>query len=946
MRQRAVWAGLAGLVLLGAGERLWAQTAAAVQIVTDENMVVVGRAVPVRAVVRDAAGNVLPNATVTWTIDRPAEFSLQGGELAARGIANCRVTARSGGAVGETFIQSVPTRVEISPETSRITIGGTQQFIATAFDADGNPIPNVAWTWSVTNQRQGGTSLVRVTTGGIVTAVAEGGSMVWATYTYPNLQAGQQRQISVAAMIETSMAETYRLRRLHHNLLQPRQGLELRARQSMLYATNDGQLFFNGFLSGLAGGLLNWQNGRWRAVSLAGQPRFANGSFATEFFSHSITRDGQILAHEDTNINGRQISLGNRDGVFPLFSNNVPLGDTENTNNAFITRNSLTTTGTIVSRHSFRYLNTTTNFTGLFRGFNYTPGEILVETSQREPVMGPNAFSIDNEFGIAGDGTAIYSLTSGTTRAFFRHRFAENREKLIATGDPFRNTTVRSFLGPSRGNMPTFWADENGDVLLAVIGNDNTQHLVHFAKDGTMSTTQWNTLFGIAWYDPAQGALLYGNAFNNRGNGIWLWKPGKEPVSIFQFSRPLADGETIQDFESGTMTRQGRMFLMARTDKSVMAVYEFGLEREPKILFRSGDQLDLSAPISPFTFVQGARIGQPHTITGGTTASFAEHDGENFQTSFAAGQRMVNNAIWFGGNSFATANSRKSPWGQYHFVLGGQGIMRMPVGEAPQLVVRGGQVVNGVTMNTPSVLEVNSSGQILFNASTSAGDTRFYLFTPDGPTSGTIRQLLVYSAATATATTLDGRIASGFDHMALDDLGRVMISLRFRNLGVPVLYLYENETWRRVAEPNVTTIGSQRITNIPNLTRAAGDTFQAAFTAPTGGAFPCQWDGNEWRPIAEVTTTMPHGQVFNNVSFLDVNRRGDSFLQHNFGGNNFLMVRRGGRWHKVLNLFRPTPDGDYLIRVNAVDFRDDGTVYFLAMTVDDETVLYEAKPIE
>jgi hypothetical protein len=67
------------------------------------------------------------------------------------------------------------------------------------------------------------------------------------------------------------------------------------------------------------------------------------------------------------------------------------------------------------------------------------------------------------------------------------------------------------------------------------------------------------------------------------------------------------------------------------------------------------------------------------------------------------------------------------------------------------------------------------------------------------------------------------------------------------------------------------------------------------------------------------------------------------FQQSN--GNNFLLVRRGEEVRQVINFFRPTPDGDYLIRINAIDFRDDGTVYFLAMTYDDETVLYEAKPI-
>ena len=49
--------------------------------------------------------------------------------------------------------------------------------------------------------------------------------------------------------------------------------------------------------------------------------------------------------------------------------------------------------------------------------------------------------------------------------------------------------------------------------------------------------------------------------------------------------------------------------------------------------------------------------------------------------------------------------------------------------------------------------------------------------------------------------------------------------------------------------------------------------------------------------------------------------------------------------HQVVNLFRPTAEGDYLARINSIDFRDDGTVYFLAGTVDDDLVLYEARPL-
>jgi len=95
----------------------------------------------------------------------------------------------------------------------------------------------------------------------------------------------------------------------------------------------------------------------------------------------------------------------------------VPLGETEATSGLFINRNSLTSTGQKLVRAGFRFLNETVGYTGLFRG---TRGlnEQLVSTKDTVPGF-TAAFSIDSDFGIAGNGTAFYSLTSGANRIFF-----------------------------------------------------------------------------------------------------------------------------------------------------------------------------------------------------------------------------------------------------------------------------------------------------------------------------------------------------------------------------------------------------------------------------------------------------------------------------------------------------------------------------------------------
>ena len=177
-------------------------------------------------------------------------------------------------------------------------------------------------------------------------------------------------------------------------------------------------MFLNASLGGLANALLSWDNGTWRVVSGGGMPRFGRGSMALDFRTHSITRDGKILTYEDTNINGAELYLGTRDGLDPFLNQNVPLGGTEAVNGLFITRNSYTSTGFAMVRANFRFPNETTQYTAVFRGAG-NADEMLVSTKDALPEM-PGVFSIDGDFGIAGDGTAFYSVTSGSARVFCR----------------------------------------------------------------------------------------------------------------------------------------------------------------------------------------------------------------------------------------------------------------------------------------------------------------------------------------------------------------------------------------------------------------------------------------------------------------------------------------------------------------------------------------------
>lgn len=915
---------------------LAAQTPAIVHILAEESQVLVGRSVQLRAVVRDAAGNAIPNAPVTWTANQPQAGSISGsGEFTARGLATFRITARSGAAVGEAALQSIPSRVDVAPGSMELLVGAQHRFTAAAYDANGAVIPGVTFAWSLTNQRQGGSSLGRVDTTGLVTATGEGGVWVWATYTYNETFPGLQRQWVAYSKVRIDVPKMYELNKLYSTLGKTRKSWTLRPRQSMLWSTDDGQLFLNASLGGLANGLLNWDQDRWRLVTGGGIPRFGRGAVALEFLTHAIARNGEMVTYESTNGNGVELFRGNRNGLRVFLNNNVPLAETEANNDLRVNRNSYTSSGWTTVRANFRFENTTVNHVGVFRGSRGQMSELLIGTHDALPGFA-SPITIDVDFGIADNGTAFYSATSGTMRAFFRHGFS-GRERLLAVGDELEGSTVARFIG-GRGNSLSWWFDEDGTAILCVQLQDNSQYYVRIKPSGARETMRWTGQSGILWHHPAHGTLLYVNPFNNRGNGVYLWDNAGALKQVLASGVRLFD-QTIQEIESGTINKSGEITLLLRGSLNALMAARMG--ESPYVLFAAGNEIPVELPVNAFTFVGGARTGPPHIQAGGNSGSIATFWNGDFHLTLGIGERLFGTTMWFGGShgNAGLFNMRKSANGDIYFT-NGAGIGRIRTGGEPELALAFPLRPDAsTTVNAPGQINVNARGDLLFQSSTNLGDNRIFIH-KDGQT----RQILVLSATANTATVIEGRTVQSLDSFAMDDQNRVLAQLRFRDLAVPVIGYYDGLRWSLAAMPNQTRVGPHVITNLPNFPRADGNRLFTGFTISTGGVVVGEWNGSGWDMVVNNSTTMPNGQVANNVPLMELNARGDLLFQF-ANGVTSLVVRRGNEFHQVHNFFRPTPQGDYLIRITSMDFRDDGTVYFLAVTEEDEVVLYEARPL-
>jgi uncharacterized protein YjdB len=135
---------------------------------------------PLQALVRNAAGDLVPDASVTWTVENAAIASVSpAGVVTALGLGTTQVAASARGKSGiaTVTVQRAPVAsVVVVPNVVNAGIGSTIQLIAKAYDAGQNELTGRAMTWTSSNE-----GVVTVNANGLVTAKAKGTARITAT---------------------------------------------------------------------------------------------------------------------------------------------------------------------------------------------------------------------------------------------------------------------------------------------------------------------------------------------------------------------------------------------------------------------------------------------------------------------------------------------------------------------------------------------------------------------------------------------------------------------------------------------------------------------------------------------------------------------------------------------------------------------------------------------
>ncbi|MFL5620020.1 MAG: Ig domain-containing protein [Gemmatimonadaceae bacterium] len=135
---------------------------------------------PLQALVRNAAGELIPDATVTWTVENAAIASVSpAGVVTGVALGTTQVAANARGKSGIATVTVTRTPVAsivVRPNTANAVIGSKTQLTATAYDAGLNVLTDRGIIWTTSNA-----AVATVDANGLVTAKAGGTATITAT---------------------------------------------------------------------------------------------------------------------------------------------------------------------------------------------------------------------------------------------------------------------------------------------------------------------------------------------------------------------------------------------------------------------------------------------------------------------------------------------------------------------------------------------------------------------------------------------------------------------------------------------------------------------------------------------------------------------------------------------------------------------------------------------
>jgi hypothetical protein len=919
----------------------FAQLPANVEIIAPSVRLTAGDSMALSAIALSSTGvPVSFTQALQWSVDQPSIAKIDSsGNLTGVSLGVVLVTATSGNLTHNTSIQVVPDHVSISPTSAALNIGDSVQFSASAFDKNGNAIPNINFTWAITSNADDGKPYVgygTISPTGLLTGIYEGTAYVRALYTYVSptgsVEAGMENRIPIYAPFVTSAPRPFTVQRLLDAAQQQLQNPKLRAKPSLLWTLPDGRLLFNASLDGLGTALLAWDGANFTPVLSTGTPSNSAGSIVTDLGRHAVSLGGGLLTQQSTT-DGGMVQFGTADFLQPLLVSNSSAAGAENLNNFTLSRNSLTTSGNFVVIGNFKIPGTNVFVSGLFRGAGTTVNQVLFSQADTLPELGVSGVNV-SDFGVDDNGVAWYIANLPGKQTMYRHD-QTGRTKILGVGDPLLGSTVR-FLSGNRNSSPASFFAENGDMVTNVNLNSGPSYLVRYtAPDYSepVQSQQIDSGVGILAYSNDGTVMLYANPHPNRGDGAWLWK-GASLESVVLVGKTLVNGQPIQSIESGAFDGSGNAILMVTTTANPMIVIRVAPGNAPQVLFQAGDAAGVQVPSFFATFVPGGRSGPPFLMAGSNTnASIAQSDGGAVHPLLSLGDQVLNSIFFAGVNPYGS--TQRTSNGDLYTILPNVGVARYSNGAWDLPLPFPIKLDDSATAYLPYRIAVNDSGAMAWAAGTDKGDTRVYL-----SQNGRNQLICSNGVYTQAGALIDGKNVYGCDDFTLDNANRILLRLHFQNDPAQWSYAWNNGGWQLAVQIGQTLIAGRAVQSV-NIIRASGSRTLAVVNTDAGSNI-VEWTDSGWFVLYSPASTMPTGFLLTYVNYMEPVGNGDLVFVSQAFPSLAVFSLRGGTLSTVLTTGRRTTDGDFLVNILGLDVRADGSIYLLALNERDELVLYNA----
>ncbi len=880
-------------------------------------IIVSGDRAQLLATSRDAQGTARPNDTFSWSSNAPEVLSVDSSGMAtANGVGVAIITASTTTNVrGALRLEVAPMRIRMTPASGQMFVGDALPFRAEALDVNGEPIPNVTFTWQLTGANGFQTNAGSLSRDGKLSALGLGLFTVRAILTIPGLPSGPfLNQFVGLARIEAKRRPEFRLTRL---LTSERVRPSSQLRRLRYMAANEaGQIAAIGTLDGLSEGLLLWENGRWDVLFSTGMPGSQAGTSVRGLDYVSMNSRGEVLFRAGEGNGSGAIMLASRSAARIVFMGGQSAGELENINGIDLSRKSLNEAGDFVFRASYRSTGSTfNNRSGLFK---VSGGALQPVWLSADPLpgLGVNYFFRDN-FGIDAEGTTYFLADDGRKRAVFRADGFGRPAVILSSGDKLDGLTIQ--------DIDNFTVSPSGDVAFRALIAQQQSRLVRIAKGSTAVRSLSLQRLDAVYSASSAGVLFRGEG--GRGKGLYRWQNG-EPVAVALDSRIAPNGEPLMESFDAVAGASGLTIVHARTADTPFLVFSAG--GQSSALFSFGARINGFSNISVDTFIRGDMMGPPDLRFGNGGGIF-QLEGQSLNPRFVVGDNLP------GGATFRNYQSAaKSPSGEL-YLSADDGMYRMTGSRLTRVFAYPAQSQDKVPLYAAWNFAVNDAGAIV--SENWAGDHPRLSLTESGRT----LTLAASGQNPKYVTPLpSGGTVAGWRDPAIDAGGRVMAFLSVSG-GPQGFFLYAGDVWKPALLINSAEFAGQVVTGLDSL-RARGEKFYARIQFRSGSQMVAEYGPEGWKPLLRRGDDV-NGVTLQNINGFDVNRRGDLAVIANFNAYNGIVLYADGAARTVHLGSETAAEGESLTAFWEIELRDDRRIYFFGIDADDYEYVYVAEPL-